>query len=675
MMRYSSLLFAVIALLPGKVIKAEWLPEDERSLNYTQVLFSWDQMPGALAYELEVSEDGGVPVINYIDSTLTCIIDEELEWGLSYSWRVRPIYPDDIAGEWSAVRHFYILELPGDRPEFSVENMIPDSVSPGLTMLNVNARGFAMGVDQWGALKWYLDASLYPDRFRITQFLPNGHFMVYKSSYGHGREVALNGTIHWQVDRTDMHHEIIKKGPNRYMGIVQKTVQALKYAAVSEDSSWNYNIIWRGDDILEFDEDGTVVWSWSTFDHFSMEDYHGAKLTGVGPGGTTDWTHSNAIHFDSTESAIYFSSRNISRITKIDYPSGDVIWMMGDSLASGDVTVGTDIGFNFQHSIKKLANGNLLMFDNGILTYSDGIYSDRKRSRGLEIAVTSTDSGYQAEVVWQYILPESMYGRLMGDCDRLPNGNTMMTTGSSGYIVEVTPDSQMVWYLDLGIKQLYRSERIPNLYPQAHSVIGPDFTDSNSVRLIYSRALADSLQFEFINEGWADQSYNYRLLTDGATPDQSGQINIPPGASKKVLLPFVFDLPGEPINLQWIVTHSSASGVSDTIQYRIRHLNIPPRITSADSAFALEGSPFVYRATAVDADDSTLTWTFPVLPSWLTAQTDMVYGTPLEGTQDTTFTSIVSDGEFSDTLSIALLILSTNERPAITSLGSAEAIE
>ncbi|MCH8024027.1 MAG: T9SS type A sorting domain-containing protein, partial [Candidatus Marinimicrobia bacterium] len=171
------------------------------------------------------------------------------------------------------------------------------------------------------------------------------------------------------------------------------------------------------------------------------------------------------------------------------------------------------------------------------------------------------------------------------------------------------------------------------------------------------------------------QSYNYRLLTDGATPDQSGQINIPPGASKKVLLPLVFDLPGEPINLQWIVTQSSASGVSDTIQYQIRRLNIPPRITSADSAYALEGSPFVYRATAVDADDSTLAWTFPVLPSWLTAQADSVYGTPLEGSQDTTFTAIVSDGEFSDTLSIALMILSTNDPPAITSTDSAEATE
>ncbi len=680
MTRHLYLLLAVIALFPGAVGIAKWLPEDEASLNYTQVLFSWDQMPGAMAYELEVSEDGGLPVINYIDSTLTRIINAELDWGLSYSWRVRPIFTDDIIGEWSSIRHFSILELPADRTTFSIENLVPDSVSLGLTILNANSQGFAMGVNQGGELKWYMDVpSLYPDtRFRITQFLPNGHFMLYRDDYGPGREVALDGTIHWQSNRADLHHEIIKmdvQGLNRYMGIVNRTVRALKYVTVSEDSSWNYYINWRGDDILEFDENGDVVWSWSTFDHFSMEDYSPPKLTGVGSGGTTDWTHSNAIYFDSSESAIYFSSRNISRITKIDYPSGEVIWMMGDSLASGDVTVGTDIGFSYQHSIKKLENGNLMMFDNGILTYRDGEYSFNERSRGLEIAVTSTDSGYTAEVVWQYVLPSNMYGKIMGDCDRLPNGNTMMTTGSSGYIVEATPDSQMVWYLDLGVKQIYRSERISNLYPQAHSVIGPDFTDSSGVRWIDSHALADSLKFEFINESWADQSYNYRLHTDGAVPDQTGQINVPPGARRFAMLPYVFEVPGEPLNLQWIVAQSSGSGMSDTVYYQIRHLNNPPRITSADSAFALEDSPFIYRATAVDAEDDTLIWTFPVLPSWLTAQADSVYGTPFEGTQDTTFTSIVFDGEFTDTLSIALLVLSSDDPPAITSADSAEATE
>ena len=39
-----------------------------------------------------------------------------------------------------------------------------------------------------------------------------------------------------------------------------------------------------------------------------------------------DWTHSNALWFDESESAIYMSSRHLSRISKIDYPSGELLY-------------------------------------------------------------------------------------------------------------------------------------------------------------------------------------------------------------------------------------------------------------------------------------------------------------------------------------------------------------
>ena len=45
--------------------------------------------------------------------------------------------------------------------------------------------------------------------------------------------------------------------------------------------------------------------------------------------GAHDWMHSNAFHFDEVESVIYVSHRHLSRISKIAYPSGDVIWNIG----------------------------------------------------------------------------------------------------------------------------------------------------------------------------------------------------------------------------------------------------------------------------------------------------------------------------------------------------------
>ena len=125
-----------------------------------------------------------------------------------------------------------------------------------------------------------------------------------------------------------------------------------------------------GDKIVEWDKNTKeIVWSWDTFEHFNMSDFDEI-------GGTWneayfnlhyDWTHANAIIFDEQENVIYLSSRHLSRITKIDYSTGAIIWNLGHQMNSGDVTLGNNIGFSFQHSLQLLENGNLLTFDNGNL--------------------------------------------------------------------------------------------------------------------------------------------------------------------------------------------------------------------------------------------------------------------------------------------------------------------
>ena len=73
-----------------------------------------------------------------------------------------------------------------------------------------------------------------------------------------------------------------------------------------------------------------------------------------------DWTHVNAVIFDEDDSDIYISTRHLSRITKIDYHSGEVLWNLGHQMTSGDVNMGSDLGFSFQHSITVLDNGNIV---------------------------------------------------------------------------------------------------------------------------------------------------------------------------------------------------------------------------------------------------------------------------------------------------------------------------
>ena len=101
-----------------------------------------------------------------------------------------------------------------------------------------------------------------------------------------------------------------------------------------------------------------IVWTWNVFDHFNMEDYDqfGGTWTEAYISLHYDWTHVNAVIFDENESALYISTRHLSRITKIDYPSGDIIWNMGHQMSSDDIDICSFIPGSSVNSIFCVSN-------------------------------------------------------------------------------------------------------------------------------------------------------------------------------------------------------------------------------------------------------------------------------------------------------------------------------
>jgi hypothetical protein len=73
------------------------------------------------------------------------------------------------------------------------------------------------------------------------------------------------------------------------------------------------------------------------------------------------------------------------------------------------------------------------------------------------------------EVVWEYGGPtgsEFFSSAFVSSADRLPNGNTLITIGTSGKLIEVTPDKRIVWQYEYAggtgnAAWVYRANRIP----------------------------------------------------------------------------------------------------------------------------------------------------------------------------------------------------------------------
>jgi hypothetical protein len=88
-----------------------------------------------------------------------------------------------------------------------------------------------------------------------------------------------------------------------------------------------------------------------------------------------------------------------------------------------------------------LENGNVLVYDNGFhpqglaLNFSRVVEVDWKKN----------------EMVWSYEGPEGgalkmlLYSPMHSNCQRLPNGNTLVCEGMTGRIFEVTVRHSLVW--------------------------------------------------------------------------------------------------------------------------------------------------------------------------------------------------------------------------------------
>jgi hypothetical protein len=101
--------------------------------------------------------------------------------------------------------------------------------------------------------------------------------------------------------------------------------------------------------------------------------------------------------------------------------------------------------------------------------------------------------------------------------------------------------------------------------------------------------------------------------------------------------------------------------------------NLPPEITSPLSDTINPGHvEILYVASGIDpnCDGTELTFSYENVPSWINVSGDTIMGMPGDcNSPDTSIRLICSDGELADTLEVELLVIISNEAPAITPVG------
>ncbi len=295
------------------------------------------------------------------------------------------------------------------------------------------------------------------------------------------KEKKLTGEVITNIDYSPfaddsvfLHHDLMKNDAGQYVMLVGRS-QLVNQVEVGGPAE----ALVVGDGLLVLEQDGSVAWEWSTFDHLNPVNswfYNTAFWSSYFGDGVQDWLHSNAINQD-IDGNYLMSCANTNQIVKFDANTGEVIWQLGEG---GDFNMLGNSSFDFQHAISALEPNVYMLFDNRGLGTS---------SRAIEIRIDT--SAMTANLNWEFILP-GLYSPIISSSYRLPNGNTLICSGNTRHLMEVNAEGEIVWQVEQDLNS-YRAYYVPYLYeplPNLTFELGNDLVcaDANLIPLEASPA-------------------------------------------------------------------------------------------------------------------------------------------------------------------------------------------
>jgi hypothetical protein len=174
-----------------------------------------------------------------------------------------------------------------------------------------------------------------------------------------------------------------------------------------------------GDCIKHVDPNNQLIWSWKAIEHldptlFPLQPHYARE----------HWPLINSVT-PLRDGSILASLRSVSAVIIISRATGAVIWHLDSSVVAQ------------QHCASELADGSILVFDNG--TFRRGESATYSRVIQVDCATK--------EIIWKYqdLHPMTFFTPFMGGAQRLQNGNTLITEAAFGRIFEVTAEGKMVW--------------------------------------------------------------------------------------------------------------------------------------------------------------------------------------------------------------------------------------
>jgi hypothetical protein len=331
--------------------------------------------------------------------------------------------------------------LPDTIPDFTVLESDPDVVGYFALAFDdvVASVSGAVIVDATGAVVWY-------------SLLPLGTCPYVERAAG-GAEMLLRMDTENMADdsavlRVSMDGEVVTPVPTPAGHHALAQVEGTQFAYIQQvfQDYEGQNV--AGDQVVELGLDGTSRVVWSAWDQLTVERHQGWNLTESN--GYGDWTHANGLAYDAIDDSYYLSLYWLSTVIKISRATGDTVWILGGT--QSDFTFGTEGPFGRIHAPEPTPSG-VLIFDN----------EAAGGSRARELALDG-EVGAAADV-WSFQRSDGREATVLGDVDRLMNGDTLIAWGDVGEASLVSESGATRWRIGVhpGIV-MGQVDRIESLY-------------------------------------------------------------------------------------------------------------------------------------------------------------------------------------------------------------------
>ncbi len=313
-------------------------------------------------------------------------------------------------------------------------------------------KSIPMIFDDQGIVRWYLDLSFAGNMVSQFHRLKDGTILMMDRFNIYEFDMLGRALRKTQIDQNyGMHHDVVVLPNGDLLICVGK-----RDAYIDIDGE---KVLSDSDFIIHFDrKKSKIVKEWDLAKHL---DVRRNDLNFLRKG---DWLHMNGLSFNPQDSTIIVSGKN-QGLVKISW-NDDLKWILaprrnwkkagrnndGKStipflLTAKDVNGKTysneiqqgnksapDFDFSWgQHAPEILANGNLLVFDNGARRNING---ENNYSRAVEYQINEDQK--TVTQIWQYGKErgKEFYSLIVGDVDYLPQTKNILVT--SGYIMPET---------------------------------------------------------------------------------------------------------------------------------------------------------------------------------------------------------------------------------------------